>query len=85
MYHSTADLYYDATTQTLGGVTPATSTILCYETGVYFIIHPRVYEISRVHVFCTQWHTPGPTRAQALVNLSIALHKHDFGYRYNTS
>ena len=36
--HSTADLYYDATTQT-------TNTVLYYAA--------RVYEISRVHGFCT--------------------------------
>ena len=43
--HSTADLYYDATNQTVGSVFPTTSTMLFYAAGVY--------ELSRVHGFCT--------------------------------
>ena len=39
--HSTADLYYDAVSQTLGSVFPTTSTMLFYAAGVY--------ELSRVH------------------------------------
>ena len=34
--HSTADLYYDATTQTLGSASPTTSTVLYYAAEVYF-------------------------------------------------
>ena len=35
--NSTADLYYDATNQTLGcgSVFPTSNTMLCYATGVY--------------------------------------------------
>ena len=52
--HSTADLclYYDATTQTLGSIFPTTSTVLSMQLEC-ISIHPRVYEISRVHGFCT--------------------------------
>ena len=50
--HSTADLYYDATTQTLGCASPTTSTVLYFTMQLRCIfIHPRVYEISRVHGF----------------------------------
>jgi hypothetical protein len=41
--HGTADLYYDATNQTVGSV----STILYYVA--------RVYETSRVHGVCTSF------------------------------
>ena len=50
--HSTADLYYDATTQTLGSVSLPQSLYFTMQLGCIFI-HPRVYEISRVHGFCT--------------------------------
>ena len=50
--HSTADLYYDATTQTLGCVSLPQSLYFTMQLGCIFI-HPRVYEISRVHGFCT--------------------------------
>jgi hypothetical protein len=36
--HSTADLYYDATNQTVGSV----STILYYAARVYALIHPSM-------------------------------------------
>ena len=49
--HSTADLYYDATNQALGSVFPTT---LCFSMQLgCIVIHPRVYELSRVHGFCT--------------------------------
>ena len=50
--HSTADLYYDATTQTLGSVSLPQSLYFTMQLGCIFI-HPRVYEISRVPGFCT--------------------------------
>ena len=50
--HSTADLYYDATTQTLGSVSLPQSLYFTMQLGCIFI-YPRVYEISRVHGFCT--------------------------------
>ena len=52
MYNSTADLYYDATTQTLGSVSLPQSLYFTMQLGCIFI-HTRVYEISRVHGFCT--------------------------------
>ena len=45
--HSTADLYYDATTQTLGSVSLPQSLYFTMQLGCI------VYEISRVHGFCT--------------------------------
>ena len=50
--HGTADLYYDATTQTLGSVSLPQSLYFTMQLGCIFI-HPRGYEISRVHGFCT--------------------------------
>ena len=49
--HSTVDLYYDATNQTLE---PPQTLLLIFtmQLGCIFI-HPRVYETSRVHGFCT--------------------------------
>ena len=53
--HSTADLYYDATTRHWG-VFPclnlSQSLYFTMQLGCIFI-HPRMYEISRVHGFCT--------------------------------
>ena len=49
---STADLYNDATTQTLGSASPTTALYFAMQLGCIFI-HSRVYEISRVHGFCT--------------------------------
>ena len=49
--HSTADLYYDATTQTLGSVSLPQSLYFTMQLECIFI-HPRVYEIFRVHGFC---------------------------------
>ena len=46
--HTTADLYYDATTQTLGSVSLPQSLYFTMQLGCIFI-HLRVYEISRVH------------------------------------
>ena len=50
--HSIAELYYDATTQILGSVSLPQSLYFTMQLGCSFI-HPRVYEISRVHGFCT--------------------------------
>ena len=50
--HSTPDLYYDATTQALGSVSLPQSLYFTMQLGCIFIL-PRVYEISRVHGFCT--------------------------------
>ena len=36
--HSTADLYYDATNQTLGSIFPTTSTMLYYAAVVYTLV-----------------------------------------------
>ena len=44
----TADLYYDATNQTLGSISPPQALCFTMQLGC-IIIHPRVYELSRVH------------------------------------
>ena len=49
--HSTADLYYDATNQTLSYNKHYTS--LYAARCIFEFIHPRVYETFRVHRFCT--------------------------------
>ena len=51
-YSGTADLYYDATTKTLGSVSLLQSLYFTMQLGCIFI-HPKVYEISRVHGLCT--------------------------------
>ena len=53
--YSIADLYYDATNQTLGpwGVfSPSQALCFTMQLGC-IVIHPRGYELSRVHRVCT--------------------------------
>ena len=51
--HSTADLYYDATTGYWGVFSLPQALCFTMQPGCRIVIHPRVYELSRVRGGCT--------------------------------